>query len=137
MNDACQILISTNLFKMQLNIKFHAIPSVNFCTSVATKFVSHTDRQAFFKNSEVLIRTSQIINRLRTISRIFFVVAVINIEFIFSQKSIFTQFVYFFIVLNLLTNFAEFSCVSWKTSTNCFSVFHIAISAIDTNSTRT
>ena len=29
---------------MQLNIKFHAIPSNNFCVGAATKFVWHTHR---------------------------------------------------------------------------------------------
>ena len=44
--------------KMQLNINFHAISSISFCTSAATKFVSKTNRQILFINSEVVFRTS-------------------------------------------------------------------------------
>ena len=47
LSDICQNLITSIYVKVQLNVKFHAIPSISFCTSAATKLVSHTDTQTF------------------------------------------------------------------------------------------
>ena len=56
LSDAHQILISMSFVTMQLNTKFHAFPSISFCASMSTKFVSHThtQRQIFCKSREIV-----------------------------------------------------------------------------------
>ena len=39
---------------MILNIKFHEILLISFLTTFATKFLSHTHRQTFSKNSQIV-----------------------------------------------------------------------------------
>ena len=48
-----QLNLAPVYVKMQLNIKFHAIPSLDLFACGAAKFVSH--RQLFCKNSKIVI----------------------------------------------------------------------------------
>ena len=52
-------LLALVYVKMQPNEKFLAMPYISFYARAGTKFVSHTNTQAFCKNCEILSRTSQ------------------------------------------------------------------------------
>ena len=45
--------------RMQINLEFSEILPFSFCTFTTTKSLPHPDRQAFFKNSQIVFRTPQ------------------------------------------------------------------------------
>ena len=45
--------------RITLNTKFHEIPCISSRATLSTKFLSHTDRQTFSRNSQIVIRISQ------------------------------------------------------------------------------